>query len=296
MPRIWYYLISFKNINMDTQIIDGRKMKEEILIELKKEVEALPFSPVFCDILVGDVAVSALYVRIKGRAAESIGVKFRTVNFPETVTTEELIEEIENLNRVPHMCGIIVQLPLPAHIDTQVVLDSISPTLDVDCLGSTNSESFYNNTGTVGLPTALACVKILDSLILDLKEKKIVVIGRGKLVGLPVAHILNSRGYNITVVHSQTENSESIIFDADIIISATGRGKFITASMVKEGVVIIDAGTSEENGSVVGDIDAESVSTKASYLTPSPGGVGPVTVAILLSNVINKAKSLYGNK
>ncbi|MFA6386824.1 MAG: bifunctional 5,10-methylenetetrahydrofolate dehydrogenase/5,10-methenyltetrahydrofolate cyclohydrolase [Candidatus Paceibacterota bacterium] len=272
------------------QIIDGRKIKEEILNELKTKVEALPFPPIFCDILVGDDKVSASYVRIKEKAAESIGIKFKAVNFSASVTTEEILEEIDNLNRVPLLCGIIIQLPLPSGIDKQTVLDAIDPSLDVDCLGSFNSEIFYNIGGNIGYPTALACMKLLDSLDLDLENKNIVVIGRGKLVGLPVTHLLEIRGLKVSVVHSQTENSSEIISNADVIISATGRGKYITGDMVKEGVVIIDAGTSEENGAVVGDVDMESVLDKASFMTPSPGGVGPVTVAMLLENVYKVAQ------
>lgn len=273
------------------QIIDGRKIKEEILKELKKKVEALPFPPIFCDILVGSDKVSASYVRIKERAAESIGIKFKAVNFPENVTTEEILEEIDNLNRVPLLCGIIIQLPLPPHIDKQTVLDAISPALDVDCLGSFNNEIFYNIGGSIGYPTALACMKLLDSLNLDLKNKNIVVLGRGKLVGLPVTHLLERREFKVNVVHSQTENSSEIISNADVIISAVGRGGFLTGSMVKDGVVIIDAGTSEENGAVVGDVDMESVGDKASFMTPTPGGVGPVTVAMLLENIIKVAQN-----
>lgn len=277
------------------QIIDGRKIKEEILKELKEKVEALPFPPIFCDLLVGDDPVSASYVRIKGKAAESIGIKFKVVNFPEAVTTEEILNEIENLNRVPLMSGIIVQLPLPSHIDTQVVLDAIDPKLDVDCLGSLNSKNFYEDTGSMGYPTALACMKLLDSLNLDLKNKNIVVLGRGKLVGLPVTHLLESRGLKVSVVHSQTDNSSEIILNADIIISAIGRGRFLTSSMVKDGVVIIDAGTSEENGAVIGDVDMESIKEKASFVTPTPGGVGPVTVAMLLGNIYKVAKNKLGS-
>jgi methylenetetrahydrofolate dehydrogenase (NADP+)/methenyltetrahydrofolate cyclohydrolase len=166
----------------------------------------------------------------------------------------------------------------------------MDPSLDVDCLGSFNSEIFYNIGGNIGYPTALACMKLLDSLDLDLENKNIVVIGRGKLVGLPVTHLLEIRGLKVSVVHSQTENSSEIISNADVIISATGRGKYITGDMVKEGVVIIDAGTSEENGAVVGDVDMESVLDKASFMTPSPGGVGPVTVAMLLENVYKVAQ------
>jgi len=277
------------------QIIDGRKIKDEILNDLKDKVEALPFPPVFCDILVGDDPVSASYVRIKGRAAESIGIKFKTVNFKEDVTTEEILNEIENLNRVPLMSGIIVQLPLPSHINTQLVLDAIDPKLDVDCLGSMNSDNFYENKGEISYPTALACMKILDSLNLNLKEKNIVVLGRGKLVGFPVAHILESRSFSVDVVHSKTENSNEIILAADIIISAVGIGGFLKGDMVKDGVVVIDAGTSEENGSVVGDVEMETIKNKASYVTPSPGGVGPVTVAMLLENVYKVAKKKLGS-
>jgi methylenetetrahydrofolate dehydrogenase (NADP+)/methenyltetrahydrofolate cyclohydrolase len=277
-----------------TQIIDGRKIKEELLLNLKTKVETLPFPPVFCDILVGDDTVSASYVRIKGRAAESIGIKFKTVQFPEDVSTEEIVEEIENLNRVPHMCGIIVQLPLPSHIDTQRVLDAILPSLDVDCLGSLNNELFYGKGGGIGYPTALACMKLLNSLNLNLKDKNIVVLGQGKLVGLPVTQLLRRESLSVTTVDIKTEGVPSIIKDADIIISAMGQGKFITGDMVKDGVVIIDAGTSEENGSVVGDVDFESVEGKASFITPTPGGVGPVTVAILLENVLNVALSKIG--
>jgi len=274
---------------METKIIDGRKIKEEILIDLKSKVEVLPFPPIFCDILVGDDAVSASYVRIKGKAAEGVGIKFKTVNLPKDIGTEEIVEEIENLNRVPHMCGIIVQLPLPSHIDTQTVLDTIDPKLDVDCLGKYNSEKFYDDSGSIGYPTALACMKLLDSLNLDLKNKNIVVLGRGKLVGLPVTHLLERRGFKVNVIHSQTENSSEIISNADVIISAIGRGRYITGVMIKEGVVIIDAGTSEENGAVVGDVDFESVNSIASFISPTPGGVGPVTVAMLLENVYKVA-------
>ena len=275
-----------------TQIIDGRKIKDEILEDIKKEVLSLPFSPIFCDILVGDDPVSASYVRIKSKFAESVEIKFRTAVFNNSVTTEELIEEIDNLNRVPSMCGIIVQLPLPSHIDKRKVLDAIHPSLDVDCLGYSNSENFYHNAGgNISFPTALACIKILDDLNLNLKEKKILILGQGSLVGLPVTHVLRSRGLEVDVVNTRTENTESLIKNADVIISAIGKPKFIKGNMVKEGVVIIDAGTSEDNGSVVGDVDLESVIGIASCVSPTPGGVGPVTVAMLLSNVLKVSKN-----
>lgn len=275
---------------MQTQIIDCQKIKEEILARIKSDVLSLPFSPVFCDILVGDDIVSASYVRIKARTAESVGIKFKPANFPVTITTEELIEKINDLNNVPYMCGIIVQLPLPSHIDRDSVLDTIRPDLDVDCLSKEGSLAFYNNTGTIKYPTALACIEVVNSLNFNLENKKIVILGQGKLVGRPVAHLLKMSNLDVEVVTRDTENQDEILKNADIIVSAIGQSKFITGDKVKEGVVIIDAGTSEEDGGVVGDLDMDSVSGIASYVTSTPGGVGPVTVAMLLKNVLIVSK------
>ncbi len=276
---------------MQTQIIDGRKIKDEILEEVKAKVLTLPFVPVFCDILVGDDKVSAQYVRIKAQAAESVGIKFRTAQFRESITTEELIEEIEALNHVPHMCGVIVQLPLPSHINKETVLDTIKPEIDVDCLAFKSSENFYNNGEGLSYPTALACIKILDSINIDLNNKKIVVLGQGNLVGKPVTHLLRTRGFSVATIDSKTENADSLLKEADVIISGIGQGKFLTGSMIKEGAVVVDAGTSEDNGAVVGDVDLESVKNIASFVSPTPGGVGPVTVAILLKNVLVVAQN-----
>ena len=274
-------------------IIDGKKIRSEILEGVKNEVMNLPFSPVFCDILVGDDPVSAQYVRMKGKTAESVGIKFREATFPDSITTEDLISEIDNLNNVPHMCGIIVQLPLPPHIDRQAVLDAIKPSLDVDCLGSEASAKFYYNNNPIGFPTALACMQVLDSTGVELKGKNIVVLGRGNLVGKPVAHLLEVRGLPVAVVHRETEHPEDIIKNADVIISGIGKGKFITGEKIKTGAIIVDAGTSEDSGGVVGDVDLASVLPVASFVSPTPGGVGPVTVAILLRNVLETAKIVY---
>lgn len=272
------------------KIIDGKKIRDDILTDLKEEVLNLPYSPVFCDILIGDDPVSASYVRIKSKTAESIGVKFKEVNFDFGVTTETVVDEIENLNKVPYMCGIIVQLPIPDYLEKDKILDRIDSSLDVDCLGKNNSLDFYNNKPVFVYPTALAVIHILDSLKLDLENKDILVLGQGKLVGKPVYHILENRRYRVSFVNSKTENSEDLIKNADVIISAIGKGNFITRNMVKDGVVVIDAGTSEDGGSIVGDIDIDSFKDKDAIITPCPGGVGPVTVAMLLKNVISVAK------
>lgn len=277
------------------QIIDGRKLSREIFENIKHDVAGLPFVPVFCDVLVGADPASVQYVGIKSRKAESVGIKFHTASFSESITTAELVAQIEVLNKLENMCGIIIQLPLPEHINRKAVLDAIDPKLDVDCLGAVSGQQFYNNEnskGTIlGFPTALACMAVLDSLNLNLEGKKILVLGQGTLVGRPVTALLKFRGLAVDIVTRSTENKEELIKNADVIVSGLGQGKYLTGDMVKDGVVIIDAGTSEENGSIVGDVDFDSVVEKASYLTPTPGGVGPVTVAMLLSNVLKVAKS-----
>jgi methylenetetrahydrofolate dehydrogenase (NADP+)/methenyltetrahydrofolate cyclohydrolase len=273
-------------------IINGKKLASAISAETKEEISKLDFVPLFCDVLVGNDPASLQYVKMKAKTAESAGIKFHNANFPASINTDELIKEIQLLNKIPKMCGIIVQLPLPEHLGRQAVLDAIDSHLDVDCLGSIASEKFYNGKNNVGFPTALACMAILDSLNLDLSQKNIVALGQGLLVGKPVAALLKFRGLNPTIITKTTPNKEDLIKKADIIISGIGHGKHITGDMVKEGVVLIDAGTSESNGAIVGDVDLESVKDVASYVSPVPGGVGPVTVAMLLRNVLQVAKNL----
>lgn len=272
-------------------IIDGKKIRDEILLDIKKEVSFLPFKPVFCDILVGEDAVSAQYVQMKKQRAETVGMQFHSANFLATISTEDLIKEIKVLNKIPNMCGIIIQLPLPESIDRRAVLDAIEPHLDVDCLGSVTGGQFYRGEIKLGFPTALACMTLLDSLKLNLNDKRIVVLGYGDLVGKPVAALLEFRGIKPEIIRSKTENKEEIIKNADIVISGIGQGRYITGDMIKRGVILIDAGTSEASNSIVGDVDFESVKDIAGFVSPVPGGVGPVTVAMLLNNVLQVAKS-----
>ncbi|MEK7499160.1 MAG: bifunctional 5,10-methylenetetrahydrofolate dehydrogenase/5,10-methenyltetrahydrofolate cyclohydrolase [Patescibacteria group bacterium] len=272
-------------------ILDGKKLREGILEDVKTGVARLPFVPVFCDVLVGGDPASAQYVRMKAKLATSAGIKFHNAHFADDISTENLVAEIKKLNILPHMCGLIVQLPLPGHLDVRAVLDAVSPDIDVDCLSTETSNRFYAGEVVPAFPTALACMEILDSLKLDLLDKKIVVVGQGMLVGRPVTHLLLVRGLNVETVTRTTENKEEIIKNADIIISGTGHAKLIVGGMVKKGVVIIDAGTSESKGGIVGDVDLESVESVAGYVSPVPGGVGPVTVAMLLKNVLTVARS-----
>lgn len=273
-----------------TEIINGKKIREEILGKIKKEVELLSFQPLFCDVLVGEDPVSKQYVDMKARYAERVGIKFYNASFPSKITTSELIEEIKKINTLENMCGIIVQLPLPEHINRREVLDAIDSSLDVDCLGVVASEKFYKNENKIGFPTALSCMELLNSIHVDLKDKNIIVLGQGELVGRPVSALLRFSGIEPKIITSTTENKEILIKNADIIITGIGKGKYITGNMIKKDVIIIDAGTSESNASIVGDVDFESVKDVASFVSPVPGGVGPVTVAMLLNNVLQVAK------
>ena len=285
-----------------TTIIDGKKIRNELLEKVKNEVAALPFQPIFCDILVGSDPVSAQYVRMKAKTAESIGIKFHNVHLAETISDEELISEIKKINEIPNICGLIIQLPLPQKFDKHKILNAVSTTIDVDCLNEETSNLFYENKSTFGFPTALACIHILDSLKIPMKSKslnelgeKIVVVGQGILVGKPVTYILKKRGLNVDVITRETDEEvkKMLYKNADVIISATGSGKIIKGDMLKEGVIIIDAGTSESKGGIVGDVDLDSVQGVASFVSPVPGGVGPVTVAMLLNNVLEVAKSKH---
>jgi methylenetetrahydrofolate dehydrogenase (NADP+)/methenyltetrahydrofolate cyclohydrolase len=189
------------------------------------------------------------------------------------------------------MCGIIVQLPLPKTLDRKKILDAIDPKLDVDCLGADASEKFYSGSTASGSPAALACMELLDSINLNLKGKKIVVLGQGDLVGKPVSALLKFRGFSSTIITSKSLNKKKLIKQADIVISGIGKGRYITGDMIKKGAILIDAGTSESGNSIVGDIDFKSVKNIASFVSPVPGGVGPVTVAMLFNNVLNVAKN-----
>jgi methylenetetrahydrofolate dehydrogenase (NADP+)/methenyltetrahydrofolate cyclohydrolase len=239
---------------------------------------------------VGDNPVSAQYVRLKAKKAGEAGLRFLQADFPKETSTELLLEEIKKLNKIPYISGLIAQLPLPKNIDQALVLNSIDPLIDVDCMGKARNEKFYSGDLEIVPPTAGAIMHILDSLKLDLASKNILVVGQGELVGRPVLFLLRNRGYSISTVNKDSTNTEEQLLAADIIISGTGKPKLITGDKVKKGVVIIDAGTAEDGGEIVGDVELESVKEKALAGSPVPGGVGPVTVAMLLANVVKVAK------
>lgn len=273
------------------EIIDGKEIAQSILDKLKIRVAALSFKPVLYDVLVGNDQVSLSYVNIKKRKAEQVGIEFKLAQFNEQISNEELILEIQKLNSLPNICGLIVQLPLPSHLDRQKVLNSILERIDVDVLTSVNSQKFYKNDKILIPPTASAVIYLLEISQINLRDKNILVVGHGELVGKPVAYLLKQRGLSVTVADERTQNLGLLSKEADVIISGTGVPKLITSNMIKPGVIIIDAGTAESGSSIVGDVDFEGVSGLASFISPVPGGVGPVTVAKLLENVVTVAES-----
>lgn len=274
------------------QIINGKDIADEILSEIKLEVAKLNFKPVFCDILVGDDPVSSQYVKMKAQMAVKVGMEFLNADFPKNITTENLVAEIKKINETKNLCGLIVQLPLAETLNSKEILNAIDPRIDVDCTGQVNSDLFYKSKPYMRFPTATAIVDILDSLGIDYERKNFLVVGWGQLVGKPVSFLLERRKYLVEVATSKTPDIFDLMKKADVVISAVGKPGLITGDKIKPGAVIIDAGTSESSGGVLGDVDFESVKEIAGFVSPVPGGVGPVTVAKLLSNVLKVAKTL----
>ena len=272
------------------QLIDGRKIRDTILASLKDRIAALSHTALFCDVLVGNDPASAQYVSMKEKTAENIGIYTHHAAFPDTITTEELIAEIQKISQIQYMSGLIIQLPLPAHIDTKRVLDSVPASIDVDATSAETSEKFYANNPTYIFPTAAAVVEIIDSLGIDLAGKNVAMVGQGLLVGKPVSHILKNKGVNLSVADNSTTNLAEILANADIVLSATGQAGLIKSDMLKQDVILIDAGTSESNGAISGDVDQSDIEKVAGVFSPVPGGVGPVTVAMLMQNVVISAE------
>jgi methylenetetrahydrofolate dehydrogenase (NADP+)/methenyltetrahydrofolate cyclohydrolase len=271
-------------------LIDGKEISNSILEQLQKEVALLSFKPKLIDVVVGEDPVTEQYVNIKQKRAEEIGIDFEIVRYPEDVSQQELEDGVTSLNGKENLCGLIVQMPLPEHIDKQKVLDKIDPKIDVDVSTSTNLGRLFTGKETFPPATASAILQILDYHKIDLEGKNILVVGAGDLVGKPVAFLLIQRQATVTVANASTKNLKELCLQAEIIISGTGQADLIKGDMVKDGAVIIDAGTAESGTGITGDVEQGSVEGKASLLTPVPGGVGPVTVAMLLHNVVSSAK------
>jgi len=260
------------------------KMKEEVITYLEK-YKRLPHLVV---ILVGDNPASVSYVTGKGKACEEIGIKNTTIKKPETITEKELLDIINDLNNDSNVDGILVQLPLPKHINPDLVINAIKPEKDVDGFHPINVASLYLKQPGIVSCTPKGIIEVLDYANIEIAGKHAVVIGRSNIVGMPVSKLLLDRNATVTICHSKTKKLEEITKTADIIIAAVGKAKFVKSNMVNEGAVVIDVGVNRdsETGKLCGDVDFKDVEPKASYITKVPGGIGPMTITCLMENTL----------
>lgn len=269
------------------KILDGKKLREKLLTELKQKVETFEKKPTLVVILAGDNPASKIYVNNKKKTAENLGINSVVINYPSDVSERELLDKIEELNNDESVSAILVQLPLPEHISKDNVINAIVPEKDVDGFTPYNFGKLFSGEEPIVYPcTPKGVLLLLDEYGIDLKGKHAVVIGRSNIVGRPMSQMLLNRNATVTVCHSHTQNLENITKTADIIISAVGKN-IIEGKIIKSGCVIVDVGIfKDENGKTRGDVDFESASKIASYISPVPGGVGPMTIASLMLNTV----------
>ena len=278
---------------MSAQILDGIVFSAEIKEDVKRRVAAMKEQgviPGLAVILVGDDPASEIYVRNKGKGCEETGMMSRTIRMNAAVTQEELEAEIDRLNRDPVIHGILVQLPLPGHLDEAAALAKILPEKDVDGFHLINAGHLMTGTEGVTPCTPKGALYLIRSTGEDLSGKEAVVIGRSNIVGKPMAMLLLQQNCTVTLCHSRTKNLAEHTRRADILVVAIGKAGFVTADMVKEGAIVIDVGINRVDGKVCGDVDFEHVKEKAGWITPVPGGVGKMTIAMLLANTADAAE------
>lgn len=277
-------------------IIDGKNTAKEIRKGIKEKVaifrEKYGYSPKLSVILVGNDPASEIYVRNKENACRKVDMDAETLHMPDTTTTEELLTLIERLNTDEKVSGILVQLPVPKQIDTDAVLKAISPMKDVDGFHPVNGGMMLQKKALLEPCTPTGCIELLKRYGVPLEGAEAVVIGRSNLVGKPVSVMLQRENCTVTMCHSKTKDLESHVRRADIVIAAIGKPKMIPGEWIKEGAAVIDVGINRlEDGNVCGDVDFETASRKAGFITPVPGGVGPMTVAMLLRNTLLAAEA-----
>ena len=265
--------------------ISGKFYREKHLPLLKEKINKLGLQLGLAVIQVGNDEASNVYVKQKEKLALSLGYKFIHKKFNEDITNVEIINYINVLNKDESIDGIIVQLPIPDHLDVDLILNSIDPTKDVDGLTNINSGKLFKNTPYLIPCTPRGIIDLLDEYEINLEGKNVVVVGRSMLVGNPIAHLLTHRNSTVTLCHSHTKDLPTHTKNADIIVVAVGKKGFLTSDMVKDNVIIIDVGINKIDDKLYGDVDFDNVSKKASYITPVPGGVGPMTVYELMNNV-----------
>jgi methylenetetrahydrofolate dehydrogenase (NADP+)/methenyltetrahydrofolate cyclohydrolase len=289
---------------MTAKLILGKDVSEEIYSELRQRIEALKAKgtvPGLAVVLVGNDPASQVYVRKKGEMCESLGMMSRTIVLPEETTQQELLEVVAGLNADPAIHGFLVQLPLPKHIDEEAIINAIDPRKDADCFHPSNVGRMLIGEPDFLPATPAGVQQMLIRSGIETKGKHVVVVGRSNIVGKPMAAMMVQKGAGadstVTIVHSRTQDLPSITRQADILIVAIGKPRFVTADMVKEGAVVIDVGTNRvedpthpKGSRLVGDVDFENVKDKVSAISPVPGGVGPMTICMLMANAVKAAE------
>lgn len=275
-------------------ILNGKELAQKRRETLKSEVEELKnkgITPKLAVIMIGNDSSSQVYVRNKSKACVNTGIEFEEFLLPEETDEAELLELIEKLNNDNSVNGILLQSPVPKHIDINKAFRTILPTKDVDGFNPVNVGNLVIGEECFVSCTPYGIMKLLEEYNLDVQGKNAVVLGRSNIVGKPMVQCLLAENATVTICHSKTQNICNIVKGADILISAIGKPNFITGDMIKKGAIVIDVGINRiEDGSIVGDIEFSSVGEKASYITPVPGGVGPMTIAMLLENVVKATK------
>lgn len=277
-----------------TEIIDGKELAKKVRKDLRSDVKKLKekgINPKLAVIMVGDDPGSQVYVKNKSKACEKVGIEFEEFLFDSDTSEETLLEVIQKLNLDDSIHGILLQSPVPKHININKAFRTILPEKDVDGFNPINVGNLSIGEDAFISCTPYGIVKMLEEYNIETVGKNAVILGRSNIVGKPMIQCMLNKNSTVTVCHSKTKNIEEIIRNADIVIAAIGKPQFVKADMVKDGAVVIDVGINRlENGTIVGDVDYENVAKKASYITPVPGGVGPMTIAMLLTNVVKAAK------
>lgn len=277
--------------------MDGKMVSAKVRGSILEEVNGLKekgVRPGLAVIIVGEDPASKVYVRNKERACEECGFYSEKYALPEETTQEELLGLIDELNHNPHIDGILCQLPVPKHINEQAIIDAISPEKDVDAFHPINVGKIMVGNFDFLPCTPAGVMQLLEEYDIDPNGKNCVVIGRSNIVGKPMAMLLLHKNGTVTICHSRTKNLKEVCAQADILVAAVGKADFVTADMVKEGAVVIDVGMNRKDGKLCGDVAFDEVNEKASYLTPVPGGVGPMTITMLMKNTLKAAKLHHG--
>ncbi len=285
---------------MTAQLIDGNALSKQLRAQVAVDTAALKaqgLTPGLAVVLVGDNPASQVYVRNKVKACEDAGLHSVLEKYEATMTEADLLARVEALNNDPAIHGILVQLPLPAHIDATKVIEAISPAKDVDGFHIASAGALMTGMPGFWPCTPYGCMKMLESIGYDLKGKHAVVIGRSNIVGKPMALMLLQKDATVTVAHSRTQNLKALTLQADVIVAAVGKRNVLTADMVKPGAVVLDVGMNRnEEGKLCGDVDFDGVKEVAGYITPVPGGVGPMTITMLLVNTLESAQRALSEK